>query len=393
MPRSYAPPSYRLHKARNCAVVTIHGKNHYLGPYGSASSREKYARLVLNWQPERSTPPETAPLVESIATVSGLILRYLDFASTYYVKHGEPTGELDNLRCALRPLKEMFGATPARDFGPKSLQAVRQAMINAGHARRTINSRIGRIKRAFRWATKEGLVPDSTYHALTTVEGLKRGRSMARETAPVSTVAKKDIDAILGLVSPHVRAMIQVQELAAMRPQDIRNLRTCDLEVSNDVWVYTPWTHKTDHHGHVRRIAIGPRAQVILKPFLQPDDPQAYVFSPRNARKMVQAERLRRKGSNNPRVKSRVLRSSRNNRFRNQYSKDTYYNAIARACKRANVSRWHPHQLRHNCATRIRREYGLDAASIVLGHRHGLTTEIYAEADFKKAINIMREIG
>ena len=35
MPTSKRPPSYRLHKARNCAVVTINGKNHYLGPYGS----------------------------------------------------------------------------------------------------------------------------------------------------------------------------------------------------------------------------------------------------------------------------------------------------------------------------------------------------------------------
>ena len=48
--------------------------------------------------------------------------------------------------------------------------------------------------------------------------------------------------------------MIQVQELAGMRPQDIRNLRTCDLDMTGDVWVYMPWTHKTEHHGHVRRI-------------------------------------------------------------------------------------------------------------------------------------------
>jgi hypothetical protein len=31
MTRSSRQPTYRLHKARNCAVVTINGKNHYLG--------------------------------------------------------------------------------------------------------------------------------------------------------------------------------------------------------------------------------------------------------------------------------------------------------------------------------------------------------------------------
>jgi len=32
-------PSYRLHKARNCAVVTIAGHNHYLDPFGSPSKQ------------------------------------------------------------------------------------------------------------------------------------------------------------------------------------------------------------------------------------------------------------------------------------------------------------------------------------------------------------------
>ena len=46
MPKKKSPPSYRLHKARNCAVVTIRGTSHYLGPHGSPGSYEKYARLI-----------------------------------------------------------------------------------------------------------------------------------------------------------------------------------------------------------------------------------------------------------------------------------------------------------------------------------------------------------
>jgi hypothetical protein len=30
---------------------------------------------------------------------------------------------------------------------------------------------------------------------------------------------------------------------------------------------------------------------------------------------------------------------------------------------------WHPHQLRHNAATELRREFGLDTARVILGHR------------------------
>ena len=46
MPRTNSAPSYRFHKARNCAVVTIDGKNHYLGPDRSPESFEKYNRLI-----------------------------------------------------------------------------------------------------------------------------------------------------------------------------------------------------------------------------------------------------------------------------------------------------------------------------------------------------------
>jgi len=42
-------PSYRFHKARRCAVVTIAGKDHYLGAYDSPESWEKYHRLVAEW--------------------------------------------------------------------------------------------------------------------------------------------------------------------------------------------------------------------------------------------------------------------------------------------------------------------------------------------------------
>ena len=42
-------PSYRYHKSRNCAVVTIAGKDHYLGTYENPESWEKYHRLIAEW--------------------------------------------------------------------------------------------------------------------------------------------------------------------------------------------------------------------------------------------------------------------------------------------------------------------------------------------------------
>ena len=47
---------------------------------------------------------------------------------------------------------------------------------------------------------------------------------------------------------------------------------------------------------------------------------------------------------------------------------------------------WTPHRLRHSAGTIVRKRYGLDAAQIVLGHRHAKTAEIYAEISTAKAV-------
>ena len=54
---------------------------------------------------------------------------------------------------------------------------------------------------------------------------------------------------------------------------------------------------------------------------------------------------------------------------------------------------WHPHQLRHNAATMLRKEFGLEVARIILGHRSPAITEAYAEMDHQKAIEVIARIG
>jgi len=50
MPRlSAATPKYRLHRASAQAVVTLAGRDHYLGPWKSKASLLEYDRLVGEW--------------------------------------------------------------------------------------------------------------------------------------------------------------------------------------------------------------------------------------------------------------------------------------------------------------------------------------------------------
>ena len=55
--------------------------------------------------------------------------------------------------------------------------------------------------------------------------------------------------------------------------------------------------------------------------------------------------------------------------------------------------RWSPNRLRHSAATAIRRQFGLEAAQVTLGHASADVTQVYAEGDSEKAAEVMRLIG
>ncbi|WP_020476580.1 hypothetical protein [Zavarzinella formosa] len=109
--RTPKTPSYRFHKARNCAVVTINGRDHYLGEFGSPESHEEYHRLVAEFLSAKRNPvPDIDPA--SPLTVTELIAAYWRHAKGYYVKNGEPTGEAASIKLALRFVKRAYGRTP-----------------------------------------------------------------------------------------------------------------------------------------------------------------------------------------------------------------------------------------------------------------------------------------
>ncbi|MDG3004401.1 hypothetical protein [Paludisphaera mucosa] len=79
-----------------------------------------------------------------------------------HVRDGRPTSEQDDNRQALRFLRRSFGATPAREFGPLALKAVRRAMIEAGRSRRLINKDVHRVRAMFKWTAGEELHPGAS---------------------------------------------------------------------------------------------------------------------------------------------------------------------------------------------------------------------------------------
>jgi integrase len=385
-------PSYRLHKPSGQALVTLDGKDFYLGPHGTRVSHSEYDRLIAEWLAHGRRLPSVSPLPPDL-TVNDLILRYWKFAEGHYSRDGATSREVDNIRDALRPLRPLYGRSFAGEFGPVALKAVRRAMIDAGLSRTTINARIGKIRRMFKWAVGEELVPPAVFQGLQAVEGLRTGRDGVRETAPVKPVPEAHVTAVLPHVSGPIRAMIELQSLTGMRPGEVMAMRGCEIDRNGPVWTYRPSRHKTQDRGFERAIALGPLAQEVLKKWFK-DDASAYLFSPADA--VASRNSLRRQNRRSPMTPSQAQRQPKPNAKRVprlRYDKRTYNTAIERACTKAGVPRWHPNQLRHTTATRIRRLYSLEAAQVVLGHAKADVTQVYAERDLSKAHEIMGQIG
>lgn len=390
-------PSLRRHKPSGQAVVTLDGKDYYLGSWPARARipppavQAAYDRLVSEWLAAgRRVPPKS---VGEAFTVNQLILAFWGHAQQHYrYEDGTPTNELTDYRYSLRPLRELYGDMPADEFSPLRLKAVRQRMIASGLCRTVINQRVGRIVRMFRWSVSEELVPETVYRALTSVRGLEKGRCDAREGEPVRPVPEEAVEAVMSHVLPPVRALIRLQRLTGARPGEVCAMRPCDIDMTGTVWLYRPARHKMKHRGKDRVIAIGPRAQEVLRPFLK-QDPFAFLFSPREALADRRAEqRALRKSRVQPSQQNRK-RSRPKRTPGNCYRTGSYAYAIKRACQKAGIKPWHPHQLRHSHATEVRRLFGLEAAQVALGHSQARVTEVYAERDLALATKVAAQIG
>ena len=458
MPRTQSPvPTLTRHKATNRAVVRLSGQDHYLGPWPAGQEqpdpdvRAAYDRLIAEWlaggrrplrQPDR-TPGERAPAGPSVNEV---LLSFWRHAEVHYRRDdGTPTSELADYRLSLRPLRAMYGTAPAAEFGPKKLAAVREGMIASDISRKVVNQRVDRIKRVFKWAASEELVPVAVHQALRTLSGLQAGRSKARETAPVLPVPVEHYEATLPHLPRGPRAMVELQRWTGMRPGEVCGLKLEEIDRTGPTWLFRPARHKTRHHGRTRAVPIGPRGQAVLTAFaagrlpappgaeafdytdptartvaadlfdehgrpvdaaLLRDqarpvvlfggslvDPAAHLFNPaRDREERFAAMRRARKTKVQPTQVNR-RKPAPGKLPGTRYTSRALAKAVGKACKKAGVPHWHPNQLRHLRATEVRVRYGLEAAQVLLGHSRADVTQVYAERDEALAARVAGETG
>ncbi|WP_283432608.1 hypothetical protein [Neorhodopirellula lusitana] len=172
----------------------------------------------------------------------------------------------------------LYGYTPAVEFGPIAFKTVRQIWVDRGQARSTVNKNGGRLKRIFKWAVSEELVPSSLHHGLASVDGLRKGRCQCREAKPVLPVAIEVVETTIQRLPRVTADMIRFQLLTGARPGEVCGMTPGCISRDGEVWEYCVEAHKTQHHGRSRTVFIGPDAQAILRPYLF-RDPDQVCFS------------------------------------------------------------------------------------------------------------------
>lgn len=326
------------------------GRDHtrYFGRWGTPEAAAAYRRFAAEWA--TGAYDVVSPTATGVsATVADLILGWLEHCSREYRKGGKPTAEVGCNKAAMGPLNDLYGTLPAADFGPAQLRAVRAAMVGKGWARNTVNGHVRRVVRMFGWAVGRSMIPASVVLPLREVETLKRGRE-APDRPRVKDVPARDITRTFRHLSPirerrvKLVAMVRLQRLTGMRPGELCAMRPADVNRAGPVWVYDvpDLANKNLHRDKPQRYHLGPRAQTILGPYITGPADRA-VFG---------------------------------------VGGGAYALAVRLACRKAGVTPWHPHQLRHALASEVARRFGsVGHAAAALGDTPETAGRVYVHVD------------
>ncbi len=246
------------------------------------------------------------------ATVNEMVEAWLAHCRRTY-PNPNGSGTLSNMQMATRPLVELFGDLPLDQLSIDHLEAVRDRMIET-LSRRSINDRMARLRTMMRHFGPLIKVEDLT------LSGLRKGRSSALESKRKLAVSVRDVLRTLKdpNLHPHVKAMCLVQLRTGIRPGEVVTLRGSEIDTSTSPWVCRPEEWKGSWREKDRVIAIGPRAQLILLPYLN----DGYLFTMESGPRKGQPWRVM-----------------------------AYCRAISRAAERQCVPHWTPQQLRKRALT------------------------------------------
>jgi len=295
--------------------------------------------------------PDPPAVAAASMTLRELVDAFMDHARVYYRRRhgGEPTREHLNCSTTLERFVRYAGeGRLGANMTRHQVRAWLDQLVAEDLSRGYVNACLSRLRRFVRWCVDLDYLPIAVQVELSTLRPLPAHRSRARETPPRRPAVLDHVRLAMPLLPPHARDVCHLLMLTAMRLSEVLEAVSGDIHVDDHGARFTPRQHKTAHHNKARVIPLSGQALSIVQRYWHPLCPDDPLFSA-------------------PRSRSR--------RF---YSDDALRKAIARACTKAGVPAFTPHQIRHAVARFVRQSHGLDAACALLGHSSTAMTEHYA---------------
>ena len=403
-------PQLKTRKTASGTTVTYAYFNRQqlgFGPAGADAQRayeEHLARWLANG---RSLPDDdrNADAQEtSSMTVADIVARYLEHAEREYGAR-----ELKQFAQAFRTMLALFRGLPAAKFTAGRLAELQHHLATTEFeqprknrdprryrlSRATVSTRIGYIRRCWRWAETEELVPEGRWNSLRSVASLRPGRTPAKEPKPIGAVEWAQIEPVLAKLSPTLADVIRVLWHTGARPAEILSMTARQLDRTGKLWLYRPTQHKGRWRGRERVIPLSEAAQAILAPRLQLN-PDRAVFSPRDTlREISNRKRAARITPLTPSQRARdAARAAKAPPVGEFYGSNELSKAVRRACQTAEVEPWTPYDLRRAAAVRLFEAGDAEGARALLGHTALAMSRHYAQkAEQQLAEGAARRLG
>lgn len=375
---------YSRHKAKRSGVIRYprqpDGRRpaEYLpGEFESAEMMDAYHRSMAHWLAEGTVPPwvgkgrRRTPTRVALPSCGPTVDQICDLYQEWAARHYSP-GEAQSVRYALAPLRVLYGDLAAQDFGRRELVLLRASRLDAGNCRNYINKNVDRICRAWNLAAEREQIPDECAASLSRVKRLRKvGADGQPDRAPVGPVSDETIDLTCRHLPEAAADLVRVLRAVGCRCGELFALMADDLVwEADDLWSYTPVSHKSAHRGIVAVRYFSERTIPILRKWIERGSATGHVFTrPQWTRTQD------RRGAGRP------------------WCRTTFGGIIRRTCERHGLPRWHPHQLRHACATAVYNSgASIEAAKLQLGHTSHQTTERYIRPDNELAKRLARDI-
>jgi integrase len=344
----------------------IRGVQFRLGGVNTAEADAKIAlaRLVIRV----ATNPGLARVRPVNATLADLIEAFLwSDESPRGKQHRQKYGQLVDL------FDSAFGGdVSAMDYDADRHREFKAWLIGSGRYKRwSINDFLCRVRRLMKFGRSRRYCDANHVAEVCDVPGVRHGD--ADESTKVEAVSVRDVERTIPHLPAELRPLVRIQLLCGARAGELLPLRSSQICRKTIPWSYAPAQHKSKWRGDYRVIYFGPRARVILQGLFDSIDADDYLFSPQRSRPGCNWER--QPGPH--------------------YTRHSYSHAIQDACRKAGVTPWTSHQLRHRCGTDVRQAMGYDAAQAVLGHAGKSVTDRYSwsETSCRLAKEAMERLG